>query len=293
MNTMASAPHSNSRNAVPIAPASGTLRPARVEELASALILVAIVLTLTLGWFSRGSSWVDPEHGLGYWLGIVGGSMMLLLLAYPVRKRVKPRSRKLGSVGFWFRFHMLLGVIGPTAVLYHARFSFGSLNSAMALSAMIIVASSGLIGRFFYSRVYRGYSDRKLELRGLKQEMDGLLGEIGAEETFQSAVIQPLTDYELHAVRAGSTFWSSAMAVVGLGLRSRIAERKLRRELGVATSDSSALEAKLSHFFVATRRAAEFAFYQRLLHLWHLLHLPLVFLLAASVLLHIVAVHMY
>jgi hypothetical protein len=269
------------------------LRPAQVEKVVSALIFAAVVLALALGWYGRDSGLVDPEHGLGYWLGIIGGSMMLLLLAYPVRKRVKPRSKTMGSVGFWFRFHMLLGVIGPTAVLYHSRFSFGSLNGSMALGAMIIVASSGLIGRFFYSRVYRGYSDRKLELRGLKQEMDAMLAELGGPGHAQRAVISPLADYEQHALKAGSSFWSSAMAVVGLGLRSRIAERRLRRELGKATGDTRALDAKLSHFFVAGRRAAEFAFYQRSLHLWHLFHLPLVFLLGASVVLHIVAVHMY
>lgn len=273
--------------------AAAPLKPAVVEELVSALILAVVVAVLVFGWFGREAGWVDPEHGLGYWLGIIGGSMMLLLLAYPVRKRIKPRSQTLGSVGFWFRFHMLLGVIGPTAVLFHSRFSFGSLNSTMAMSAMIIVASSGLIGRFLYSRVYRGYSGRKLELRGLKQEMDAMLAELGAAGSEQRAIIAPLAEYEQRAVKAGSTFWSSAIAVVGLGLRSRMTEWRLRRELGMAASDTRDLEEKLAHFFVAARRAAEFAFYQRSLHLWHVLHLPLVFLLAASVVLHIVAVHMY
>lgn len=277
---------------VPI-PAAAPLRPARVEELVSALVFLVTVLVLALGWLGRDSGWVDPEHGLGYWLGIVGGSLMLLLLVYPLRKRVKPRSRAMGSVGFWFRFHMLLGVIGPTAVLYHSRFSFGSLNSTMAMSAMIIVASSGLIGRFFYSRVYRGYSGRKLELRSLKLEMDAMLGELEAAATGDGDLVATLAAFERRAVEAGSTFWSSAMAVVGLGLRSRLTENRLREQLRRAAADTRALEAKLSHFFEAARRAAEFAFYQRSLHMWHLLHLPLVFLLAGSVVLHIIAVHMY
>ncbi|MBI1404181.1 MAG: hypothetical protein GC147_13340 [Porphyrobacter sp.] len=273
--------------------APARLKPARVEELLSALIFAAVLVVLVAGWFGRESGWVDPEHGLGYWLGIIGGSMMLLLLGYPVRKRVKPRSRTMGSVGFWFRFHMLLGVIGPTAVLYHSRFSFGSLNSTMAMSAMIIVASSGLVGRFLYSRVHRGYSGRKLELRSLKQEMDAMLAELEAAGNRDGLLLAALAEFERHAVEAGSTFGSSAMAVVGLGLRSRLTERRLRGQLRRTAVDTRELEAKLSHFFEAARRAAAFAFYQRSLHLWHLLHLPLVFLLAGSVVLHIVAVHMY
>ena len=43
----------------------------------------------------------------------------------------------------------------------------------------------------------------------------------------------------------------------------------------------------------ACARAAEFAFYDRLLRLWHLLHLPLFVVLVAAAILHIVAVHMY
>jgi hypothetical protein len=49
----------------------------------------------------------------------------------------------------------------------------------------------------------------------------------------------------------------------------------------------------MDDFFKSVRRAAEFAFYDRLLRLWHLMHLPLFFLLVAAALLHIVAVHMY
>src|SRR6202047_2645446 len=31
--------------------------------------------------------YITPQRGLGYWLGITGGSMMLLLLLYSARKR--------------------------------------------------------------------------------------------------------------------------------------------------------------------------------------------------------------
>jgi hypothetical protein len=46
-------------------------------------------------------------------------------------------------------------------------------------------------------------------------------------------------------------------------------------------------------FFAAVRRAGEYAFYDRMLRLWHILHLPLFFILIATAILHIVAVHMY
>lgn len=272
------------------------LRASAIESTLSALILAGFAFALVLGWLNRGDDWVNPERGLGYALGIAGGSMMLILLAYPIRKRLRgPRARTMGSVGFWFRFHMILGLMGPLAILYHSRFSWGALNSAVALGAMLIVAGSGLIGRFLYSRVHRGYSGRKLELRSLKDEMDALLAELSyAQEGYAGWDV--LREFEGKAISAGAGFWSSAAAVVGLGFATRRAERKCRKALlGLAADPDRNLQlrAQLSEFFESVRRSAEFAFYDRLLRLWHLLHLPLFILLVASAILHIVAVHMY
>jgi hypothetical protein len=265
-----------------------------IERFVSALVALAVGGAIAWGWLHRTDSGIDPEHGLGYALGILGGSMMLLLLGYPLRKRAKPAARTTGSVGFWFRLHMLLGLLGPLAILYHSRFSWGALNSAVALGAMIVVASSGLIGRFFYSRVHRGYSGRKLELRTLKQEIQQMLGELEQRGVAPDAIVRDLQPFEDRAVAAGSAFWSSAAAVAGLGFETRLANRRLQRAMPrSADGDVLAAREMLGSYFQAVRRAAEFAFYDRLLRLWHLLHLPLFILLVAAAVLHIVAVHMY
>jgi len=257
-------------------------------------VLLLVCLAIILGWLNRHQGWIDPEQGFGYALGVIGASMMLLLLGYPLRKRRGPSSRVAGTVGFWFRFHMLLGLLGPLAILFHSRFTFGAVNSAVALGAMIVVASSGLIGRFLYSRVHRGYSDRKLEVRALKQEMDTSLAQLKFRGMSREDVLARLQVFEDCAVAAGGNFWSSASAVLGLSVRSRFAERRLIREIrATARHDHAALLETLAGFFEASRRAAEFAFYDRLLRLWHLLHLPLFILLVAAVILHVVAVHMY
>lgn len=270
------------------------LSAGKVEQILSALVLAGVVAALVYGWTHRADRSINPEHGLGYALGIIGGSMMLALLAYPLRKRSRVRTRAFGSVGFWFRFHMLLGLLGPLAILYHSRFTFGALNSAVALGAMIVVTTSGLVGRFFYSRIHRGYSNRKLEIRSLKLEMDALLGNLEAVGLSHAQVLERLQPFEDRAVAAGGAFWTSARAVVSLGIETRLAEHALRRRVSRSGGqEGAAVRSTLSQYFQAARRAAEFAFYDRLLRLWHLLHLPLFVLLVAAVVLHIVAVHMY
>jgi hypothetical protein len=260
----------------------------------SSLVLALVVAAVAWGWFHRDGLPFDPHHGLGYALGIVGGVMMVVLLGYPLRKRMRGPRKRLGSVGFWFRFHMTLGLVGPLAILYHARFSWGALNSAFALGAMVVVASSGLVGRYFYSRVHRGYSGRKLEMRALRDEMDGLLAALGSSGAYRAAVIDQLAPFEARAVAAGGAFWSSARAVVGLGVETRRAERTLLRDQPLLqATQGEAVSGAVHDYFEAVRRAAEFAFYDRLLRLWHLLHQPLFVLLVAAAVLHIVAVHMY
>lgn len=269
------------------------LTASMVERLVSYAVLAFVAGALAWGWLNRADLPFDPEYGFGYALGITGGTMMLILLGYPLRKRARPGTHAPGSVGFWFRLHMLLGLFGPMAILFHSRFSWGALNSAAALTAMIVVASSGLIGRFFYARVYRGYSDSKIELHALKLEMGELFTRLEGHGIPRATILDQIQHFEDRAVLAGSAFWTSAAAVLGLSIKTRIAHFRLRRKLAELGVRSLAARSLLADYFRAVRRAAEFAFFDRLLRLWHLLHLPLFILLVAAAILHIVAVHMY
>lgn len=264
------------------------------------LILTA---ALVVGWLTRHMGAINPEHGVGYALGITGGSMMLLLLVYPLRKRMGLRARW-GSIAFWFRLHMLLGLIGPLLILYHARFSWGALNSAVAVTAMLIVAGSGLIGRFFYTRVHRGYSGRKLQVQAVTRILRAELRSLADEGAVGTLLFDRLEPFEKVAAHAGSSFGASARAVVTIGFATRVAQRQLKRDLRsmLEPINLPPMELRGRHrellrrtnaYFHAVRRAAQFAFYDRMLRLWHLLHLPLFVMLIFSAVLHVFAVHMY
>ena len=47
------------------------------------------IIALGIGWQLKSRELISPADGLGYWLGIIGGSMMLTLLLYPLRKRIR------------------------------------------------------------------------------------------------------------------------------------------------------------------------------------------------------------
>ena len=73
---------------------------------------------------------------------------------------------------------MVLGIIGPVLVLYHANFNIGSMNSRVVLLASLLVAGSGLFGRYFYTKVHYGLYGRKLsfiELKGMIESDKGAI----------------------------------------------------------------------------------------------------------------------
>jgi len=55
----------------------------------------------------------------------------------------------------------------------------------------------------------------------------------------------------------------------------------------------SMLKNHIKHFLNATLKTCEFSTYERLFGLWHVLHLPLFFMLIISGIVHVIAVHMY
>src|SRR5262249_8623904 len=89
---------------------------------------IAPVGGLCPGWSPPAARSSTPTRGFGYALGIIGGSLMLVLLLYSARKHFS-WLRFLGPTPAWFRFHMVLGIFGPLCILFHSNFKTGAANS--------------------------------------------------------------------------------------------------------------------------------------------------------------------
>jgi hypothetical protein len=94
------------------------------------------------------------ERGILY--GVVGTAMMTLMLAYSLRKRVR-WLRRWGPLEVWLDIHIYLGVFGSLLVVLHTSFKFGGIVS-LSFWSMVVVASSGVVGRYLYLRLPRGKS---------------------------------------------------------------------------------------------------------------------------------------
>ncbi len=266
-----------------------------------------VTVLIYLGWSTQTERYITPKRGVGYALGIIGGSLMLLLLVYSLRKRWTWLAF-LGSTPSWFRFHMVLGVLGPLCILYHANFGTGATNSNVALFAMLTVAGSGLAGRYIYARIHHGLYGRKLELGELRTGADGLRA-LSGRVSFLPELVTRIESAEQRLLKTGPHLPVLGFAkplVVGIAaLKVRWAlHRHIRQALHAGARESAvvALEHKrlgltarsyVDRRLAATRRVASFEGYERLFSLWHALHIPLIFMMIIAAVIHVIAVHVY
>ena len=281
--------------------------PTSLSQLTPILFSSVVVGVLFTAWLYRNEGHITAETGVGYWLGIVGASMMLLLLLYPLRKRIKIM-RSWGRVSHWFGAHMILGVVGPALVLLHSNFQFGSLNSSVALLAMLLVAGSGLVGRYLYSRIHAGLYGRKTEVRTLLEDADAIEEILGRDLSHAEVLIDDLRTFEEVILASSMGPTRSLWTFLSVGSKCRRHARRARK-LASTLVDQHARENGLGWwarrqmlhrtnqyctiYFAAVKRAARFSVFESLFRMWHVLHLPLFFLLVLAAIAHIIAVHLY
>jgi hypothetical protein len=277
------------------------------SRIGSLLFASLMIFLIYAGWHDRAESYLTAESGAGYALGIIGASLMLLLLLYPLRKRIN-FMRHFGPVKYWFRSHMMLGIIGPICILYHANFKLGAINSNIALFCMITVASSGLIGRYLYRNIHYGLYGRKATLKELLDDEAMSKGRAATTLEFVPEIKSRLQTIQAWEPRMDRGVFYGVVRISLFGLWSHWSHFRLQLQVDRAlaaqgrangwTSRQARQQRRmvrlyLSNFFTAVRRVAQFSLFERLFSLWHLLHMPLFITMLITGVIHVIAVHMY
>jgi hypothetical protein len=275
----------------------------RIRAIGSAVIWFALAaLFATSALIVRANDWYTPGSDLGYYLGLTGGILMILLLVYPLKKRVKWLQR-FGATKPWFVFHMACGVIGPLAVLYHSTFRINSQNALVAMVSMLLVAGSGVIGRYIYVRIHDGVSDHELKLDELENSESTEALNFSRDMVWAPDVVADLIQFRAHAQNRRGFDLFAALPIEAWRVR-RKCHRELRSHLARRAEErgwsakkrtvrARQFDALVAHYTATVLHRAQYGAYKRLFALWHVLHLPFVYLLAASAIYHVVAVHMY
>lgn len=280
---------------------------ARIRIRSDLLIyLTLLVLTLSAWWVSA-QGWFTPWSQTGYWLGVAGGVAMLLLFTYPLRKRWRV-TYNWGASKYWFIAHMVLGIAGPWLILLHSTFHIGSTNAAVALFSMLIVALSGVIGRFLYVRLHADLRGEKASVASLRQAMGAQQHAVSTQLNTAPSVLDALHTFEQLALpqeeQGTRHLWrlfalplqrhhvvNACKMEVKQTIKQRAKQEKWPSSVALMHYRNSCTQ--IEDYAMSVQRAAQFQTFERLFSMWHIAHVPFVWIMVICAIFHVVAVHAY
>ena len=279
-----------------------TTRPARIASRLWVLVLFTVAASVavigtgmgldyyTLPFAERPfSDFYDdlrPAGRLGLRYGIIGfGLITAGVVLYSSRKRIKALAR-LGKLKFWLEFHIFLCTVGPFLVTLHTSFKVGGLVS-IAFWCMVVVALSGIFGRYVYVRIPKSVQGGFADLAEIRAQRAQLIEELTAGLGPRVAQVERLIPASVASPREG--LFTAIASAVRFDLTHGTTLRKVKRELAAAplTAPQRARVVRLvERQLEVEHQLAHLQPFQRLFRYWHILHLPL-----AIVMFLVVAVH--
>lgn len=240
--------------------------------------------------YSPGHQLLRPSGPIGQTLGMVGALLMLMPFLYMLRKRL-PWLKSSGSLRGWLEVHLFCGVVGPVLVTFHTSFKFNGIVSA-AYWSMVVVVLSGFIGRYLFVRIPRSIRGNELARGDLDARAESLKVEI-ADSAQSMEVLRRVEAFEQSEVPAAAdvSAFDLFFGEVGLGRRLRRFEGELQRA-GLAADLAAEVVTLTQERAMTLRRIAYLQKTKALFGVWHVFHLPLVYLLLVIVIAH-VAITLY
>lgn len=280
-------------------------RAGALASLIATILGLMIILSLLIGWLGRDDNGLSADSGIGYWLGVAGMSFMLVSLVYPLRKRWL---RGIGTVSFWFHAHMTLGAIGSALICWHANFKLGSMNDSVALAAVLVVATSGVVGRYLYGRIRRGLYGQKAAIGDLLVDVEISKASIATALPVADRVIAELRALGRHGAAAPNGILAAVLQLPATRWRGWVVRRRVIAEVhrviavegrrrGWPQGDRRRCVAEIADLvsihLAAVKKARTLELYERVFSAWHVLHIPLFFLLVLATIVHVFAAHFF
>ncbi len=266
---------------------------------AAVLAVFSLAVTLLVGWtvwngwdyFTTGMA-DRPHHPdfrdfraagqVGHGLGILGSFMIVLLLLYSLRKRMRALQRA-GELRIWLRYHIFLGVAGPILITLHTAFKVGGLVSVSYWS-MVAVALSGFFGRYLYQQIPRNVLGETLDVAEIEARNESLLLELSTTHNMNDRAATILEDLALRKLENRA----APMALLMLPFLNGMLVRQLQRwSLRHVDGDRAAAVGLAKDWVLQTRRLRLFHLIRDLFHYWHVFHKPFAFIMILVMIVHV------
>ena len=254
---------------------------------------VSLVFASGLGYYS--TPLVERAHHEGYWtwkaggsvghkLGVVGSSMMVLMLGYSLRKRVAAL-RRLGPLSRWLDVHIFLGVFGPLLVVLHSGFKVQGLV-ALSFWSMVVVASSGVLGRYLYLQIPRTRAGEVIALAEIEEQDRELSQRLRAGFGLDEAKLERIDVLVAIPERSGLALGFARMLVGQLRLRAALAQFA-RGCRGVPKPLYRDFQRVVQQKALVRRRILLWDRAHELFHYWHVMHKPFALVMYLFMVVHV------
>jgi len=220
---------------------------------------------------------------VGQTLGVIGAALMLVPFVYMARKRLA-RGRGAANLKRWLEVHIFCGIVGPVVITFHTAFKFNGIVSA-AYWSMVLVALSGFVGRYLYVRIPRTIRGVELSQGELDERMSALLEDL--QWTAGPGVLDAIERLDADIATETPRWWQLGGGSPAASIRTATAAIDL-----ADAAMSARLAALLGERAELQQRRHALGVTKRVFDLWHVFHLPLVWIMFAIVTLH-VAVALY
>lgn len=244
--------------------------------------------------YSNLNEFLRPSGLYGHAYGIIGSSMLIILLVYSVRKRAN-WFPKIGRLSTWLKYHMFLGVMGPALVTFHTSFKVGGIV-AVSYWSMIIVMLSGFVGRYLYTKIPRSISGHELTLKEIDQQnrelRDRLLDQYDVPETLLTKIEETGQPH-----RGKLSDFRTIFRFLWLDIKRPFVLHNLYNQLKtdafVQKTELKNLKKTTRQKLNITRKVSALEITHRYFHNWHIFHKPFAYVMLFIMVIHIVVVTLF
>lgn len=229
---------------------------------------------------------LKPGGTRGIVYGITGASLMVLMLAYSLRRRWSPM-RDWAALRYWLDLHIFCGIVGPLLIVLHSSFKVQGLV-ALSFWSMVAVAGSGVLGRYLYLQIPRAASGDRMSLTEVEKERRRLAEELLQEESISEADLAPLSEIVEEEATRRKSLWSLFLHLPTDRWRLKRRFNAFARSLG---SKDHPVSRRWIHVAwqraLLERRLRLLSELQALFHYWHVIHKPFAVIMYLFMLVHI------
>jgi len=231
---------------------------------------------------------LKPGGSYGHGYGVVGSIMMLIMLLYSARKRVKFFSR-LGPITHWLDLHIYLGIMGPLLIILHSTLKIHGLV-AVSFYSMVAVALSGILGRYLYLQIPRNLKGQEMTMKEI-EEMDRKLStQLKQEFHFTDEMIAEIEDMTKGAELNKKNAFSFLVSMIASDV-SRWARmnkfKKYAAELNIPHDHLKAMIKIARRKAIIHRRILVLNKIHQMFHYWHVIHKPFAVVMIIIMFIHI------